>query len=127
MQDGKHVILCVDDDDDVLFFLQTVLEVKGYQVLTAGSAEEGLRLFKSTTPDFMVVDLMMEEVDAGTRLVKELKLLGNTAPIYMLSSVGDNLSTTTDYSSLGLSGVLQKPLDEQQLLAILRAKLGKSS
>lgn len=127
MQDGKHVILCIDDDDDILFFLQTVLEAKGYMVLTAGTAEEGLRLFKSTTPDFLIVDLMMEEVDAGTRLVKELKLLGNTAPIYMLSSVGDNLSMVTDYSDLGLAGVLQKPVDEQQLLTILKAKLDRSS
>ncbi len=125
MQDGKHVILCIDDDDDILFFLRTILEAKGYKVLTAGTAEEGLRLFKSTPPDFLIIDLMMEEVDAGTRLVKELKLLGNTAPIYMLSSVGDNLNLTADYSSLGLSGVLQKPVDEQQLLAILEAKLAK--
>jgi DNA-binding response OmpR family regulator len=127
MQDGKHVILCIDDDDDILFFLQTVLEAKGYRVLTAGTAEEGLRLFKSASPDFLIVDLMMEEVDAGTRLVKELKLLGNTAPIYMLSSVGDNLSMMTDYSDLGLAGVLQKPVDEQRLLTILKAKLDKSS
>ena len=123
MQDGKHMILCVDDDDDILFFLQTVLQAKGYRVLTANTAEEGLRLFKSTTPDFLIVDLMMEEVDAGTRLVKELRLLGNTAPIYMLSSVGDNLSMTADYTSLGLSGVLQKPVDERLLLGILEAKL----
>ena len=127
MQDGKHVILCVDDDDDILFFLQTVLEAKGYMVFTAGTAEEGLRLFKSTAPDFLIVDLMMEEVDAGTRLVKELRLLGNTAPIYMLSSVGDNLTMNADYTSLGLSGVLQKPVDERQLLTILEAKLHKAS
>jgi len=125
MQDGKHVILCIDDDDDILFFLQTVLEAAGYQVRTAGTAEEGLRSFKVTTPDFVIVDLMMEQVDAGTRLVKELKLLGNSAPIYMLSSVGDNLSMTADYTSLGLSGVLQKPVDERQLLGILGAKLKK--
>lgn len=123
MQDGKYVILCIDDDDDVLLFLQAVLEAKGYRVLTANTAEEGLRLFKSTAPDLLIVDLMMEEVDAGTRLVKELKLLGNKAPIYMLSSVGDHLSMLADYTSLGLSGVFQKPVDEQQLLAILEVKL----
>ncbi len=123
MQDGKHVILCIDDDNDVLFFLQTVLEAEGYRVLTANTGEEGLRLFRATPPDFLIVDLMMEEVDAGTRLVKELKLLGNRAPVYMLSSVGNNLHMTTDYTSLGLSGVLQKPVDERQLVAILNAKL----
>ena len=123
MQDGNHVILCIDDDDDILFFLRTVLEAKGYRVLTAGTAEEGLRLFKTSTPDLLIVDLMMEEVDAGTRLVKEVKLLGSAVPIYLLSSVGDNLSMSADYTALGLSGVLQKPVDEQQLLAILEAKL----
>ncbi len=123
MQDGKHVILCIDDDDDILFFLQAVLQANGYRVVTANTAEEGLRLFRSMAPDFLIVDLMMEEVDAGTRLVKELRLLGNTAPIYMLSSVGNNLTMTTDYTSLGLAGVLQKPVDQEQLLAILAAKL----
>ncbi len=123
MQDGKHVILCIDDDDDILFFLQAVLQANGYRVVTANTAEEGLRSFRSMAPDFLIVDLMMEEVDAGTRLVKELRLLGNRAPIYMLSSVGNNLTMTTDYTSLGLAGVLQKPVDQEQLLAILAAKL----
>jgi len=68
----------------------------------------------------------MEEVDTGTSFVKELMALGNTAPIYMLSSVGDNLSMTTDYSALGLSGVFQKPIDNNQLLMILAAKLKKA-
>ncbi len=124
MQDGKHVILCVDDDHDVLFFLRTVLEANGYVVESANTAEAGLKAYKANPADLIIVDLMMEEVDAGTHLVKELKLLGSTAPIYMLSSVGDNLSITTDYSGLGLSGVLQKPVDDQQLLSILSAKLG---
>jgi len=101
-----------------------VLEANGYVVESANTAEAGLKAYKANPADLIIVDLMMEEVDAGTHLVKELKLLGSTAPIYMLSSVGDNLSITTDYSGLGLSGVLQKPVDDQQLLSILSAKLG---
>ncbi|MHC4401141.1 MAG: response regulator, partial [Planctomycetota bacterium] len=91
----------------------------------AKTGEDGLRLYKSVEPDLIIVDLMMEEVDAGTNFVKELRALGNTAPIYMLSSVGDNFNLTTDYSALGLAGVFQKPIDNHQLLAILAAKLGK--
>ena len=123
MQDGKHLILCIDDDDDVLLFLRTVLEANGYVVVTAISAEEGLKVYKKSTPDLIVVDLMMEQVDAGTNFVKELKLLGNTVPVYLLSSLGDNLDMTTDSSALGLAGVLQKPVDDQQLLTLLATKL----
>ena len=73
--------------------------------------------------DLLILDLMMEEVDAGTGMVKELKLLGNQAPIFLLSSVGDNLSMTADYSSMGLAGVFQKPVDRVQLLNVLRMAL----
>ncbi len=49
--------------------------------------------------------------------------MGNTAPIYMLSSVGDSLNISTDYTALGLAGVFQKPIDNARLLSILAAKL----
>ena len=124
MQDGKHVILCIDDDQDILFALRTILEANGYMVAEAASAEEGLKVYKESNPDLMLVDLMMEEVDAGIGLVKELRALHNEAPIYMLSSLGDNLSMTADYSALGLAGVLQKPIAEDRMLAILKSKLG---
>jgi len=123
MQDGKHVILCLDDDDDVLFVLKTVLEANGYVFYDAPSAEEGLRVYKEQDPDLVIVDLMMEEVDAGTEFARDLKVLGNTAPIYMLSSVGDSLNTSTDYSALGLAGVFQKPIENDKLLSVLAAKL----
>jgi CheY-like chemotaxis protein len=123
MQDGKHVILCIDDDEDLLLCLETVLVANGYIVAKAKTGEEGLKVYKSVQPDLLIVDLMMEEVDTGTYFVKELKALGPTPPIYMLSSVGDNLSMTTDYSALGLAGVFQKPIDNNQLLTILAAKL----
>jgi DNA-binding response OmpR family regulator len=123
MQDGKHVILCVDDDPDILEYLKVVLGANDYVVETAGSAEEGLRRYQDKSPDAMIVDLMMEEIDSGTALVTELRALGNKAPIFMLSSAGDNLSRTVDTSSLGLAGVFQKPLDSDALLLLLKSKL----
>jgi len=66
----------------------------------------------------------MEEIDAGARLVKDLQALGNTAPIYLLSAAGEGLSRITAPSSLGLSGVLQKPIANSDLLSLLASKLG---
>ena len=123
MQDGKHVILYIDDDQDYLDAVRAILESNDYIMAEAISAEDGLKVFKTVEPDLVIVDLMMEEVDAGTSFVKELKALGSSAPIYMLSSVGDNLSLNTDYASLGLDGVFQKPLDGASLLMVLKSKL----
>ena len=123
MQDSKHVILCVDDDPDILESLKVVLEANDYIVVTAQSAEEGLKTYRKKAPDLLIIDLMMEEIDAGTNFVKELKALGNQAPVYMLSSTGDNLNSTVDTSGLGLTGVFQKPINNEMLLAILKVKL----
>lgn len=123
MQESKPVVLSVDDDPDVRLFLKTVLEDAGFESVEAASAEEALKLYKQADPDALIVDLMMEEVDAGTRLVKELKLLGNKAPIYMLSSVGDGLNLEADYRELGLSGIFQKPISAERLVSVLKARL----
>lgn len=123
MQDGKYVILYVDDDKDFLDSMRVVLETHGYVMVEAGTAEEGLKVYKETQPDLIIADLMMEEVDAGTSFVKELKILGDPPPIYMLSSVGDNFSISMDYSELGLAGIFQKPVDNEHLLSLLRTKL----
>jgi DNA-binding response OmpR family regulator len=123
MHDGKHVVLCIDDDPDILSFLEVVLEAKGFVFLGASSAEEGLRAFKQHTPDAVIVDLMMEEVDAGMNFARELRLLRSETPIFMLSSVGDDFNRTADYSALGLAGILQKPVARETLVTLLRAAL----
>jgi DNA-binding response OmpR family regulator len=124
MKDGKHVILCVDDDADLLESMRIVLEAKGYLLVTASSAEAGLVAFHAAQPDFILVDLMMEEIDSGTGFAQSLRLAGNTAPVYMLSSVGDHLNLSTDYNALGLSGVFQKPVGFDILLRTIESKLG---
>ena len=126
MSAEKRRILCVDDDPDILSYLETVLEGEGYEFVGAASAEEGLEAFRKAAPDLIILDLMMEEVDAGTRFVKDLKLMGGEVPIFLLSSVGDNLSTTADYASLGLAGIFQKPIDRPVFLNVLRAALSES-
>lgn len=123
MKDGKYVILCIDDDEDVLLSLRMVLEKNNYEVIEASSGEDGLSLYKKSKPDFIIVDLMMESIDAGKNFAKELLILDNEAPVFMLSSAGDSLVSNFDFSELGLEGVYQKPIDTNQLLSTLQIKL----
>ena len=123
MRDGKNVILIVDDDSDIRATLRLVLEKGGYVVDAAANAREGLQLYKSGNPDLAIVDLMMEEVDSGANLVKEIRARGGQLPVYLLSSVGDSLYVSIDAAELGLSGVFQKPIDPKSLLTTLDARL----
>jgi CheY-like chemotaxis protein len=125
MSDKKPVILYVDDDPDYREVVRVILEAANYEVAEAGTAEEGVHVYQQRKPDLVLVDMMMEEVDAGAAFVKELRLLGNTAPIYMLSSVGEGLSLSADHMALGLAGIFQKPIDRNTLLTVLKSRLGK--
>jgi two-component system nitrogen regulation response regulator NtrX len=123
MEDGKHVVLVIDDNADLRQSLRVVLESNNYVMAEADTAEQGLKVYKDKQPDLIIVDLMMEEVDAGANFAKELKLLNNTAPIFLLSGAGDSMATSTDYTQLGFSGVFQKPINGDRLLSVLKAKL----
>ena len=123
MSDKRPVILIVDDDPDILDTFRLILEKHNYVMVGAETAEDGLREYKKKEPDLIIVDLMMEEVDSGTGFVRDLQALGNQAPVYMLSSIGDSLHASTDYVELGLSGIFQKPINSETLLTTLRMKL----
>ncbi|MBM4155091.1 MAG: response regulator [Lentisphaerae bacterium] len=123
MKDGKHVILYVDDDQDYLDTVRVILESGGFVMVEAHSAEEGLKTYKAVKPDLLLLDLMMEEVDSGTGMIKELRLLNNKAPVFIMSSAGDQLNMVTSYADLGLDGIFQKPVDPKVLLHTLKEKL----
>lgn len=124
MQDGKFVVLCIDDDQDVREVLKVVLESNGYHPVLAESAEEGFQVFTETNPDLVIVDMMMEDADSGTDLTKKIREQNTTIPIYMLSSIGDGLSMNVDPNDYGLNGILQKPISADAVLSILKSKLG---
>lgn len=123
-QPGKRRILYVEDDPDYREAVRAILEGAGYEVVEAVSAEEGLAAFRASAPDAALVDLMMEEVDAGMTLTKELRAAGAAIPVFLLSSVGDALSLERATEELGVAAILQKPIRAETLIGILRSRLG---
>ncbi|MBN1572827.1 MAG: response regulator [Deltaproteobacteria bacterium] len=123
MKGGKHVIMVVDDDQDVLDGLRAILESGGYKMVEASSAEDAAKVFEDENPDLLIVDMMMEQIDSGLNFVKMVRDSGSKAPMYMLSSVGDELSKNISSSDLGVAGILQKPLDSEFILRVLEIQL----
>ncbi len=120
----NKTVLCVDDDSDVLSVLKAVLESRGYQVSTAKSAAEGLKLFTEQRPSLVLVDLMMETVDAGLGFVEKARAVDGAVPLYLLSSTGADLRRNFDPAAIGCAGILEKPVDPERLLALVSARLG---
>ena len=95
-------------------------------MIEARSAKEGLDVCRENTPDFILVDLMMEELDSGAEFIKKIRPLRGTAPIFLVSSVGDQFDSLVDRRELGISGVFQKPLDFKVLLKTVKGNLNIS-
>ena len=117
-------ILIIDDDPDIRSSMRIVLEAEGFSVGEAGTGEEGLKITEQVNPDAVIVDLMMESVDAGSRVSQSLKKSGFKGPIYLLSSAGDSVRFNIDSRDLGLAGIFQKPIDHKNLVNTLKVKLG---
>jgi len=122
MTDGKTVLV-IDDDVDVLNMMSIFLRDNNCRIVAAANAADGLKKYKQSSPDLIFVDLMMEEVDSGIKFLKELKILGNDKPVFMMTSVGDSMSNNVDLSKFSLAGVLQKPVSKSMIEKILTEKL----
>jgi two-component system response regulator CpxR len=80
----KKVILCIDDNDQVLSVRKFVLETRGYRVLTANTAEQAIALYDDGKVDLVIADLVMPHCN-GNDLIQRLKEIAPWVPAVLLS------------------------------------------
>ncbi len=112
----KKTILVIDDDPEILKLCKTVLESKNYRVETASSGKEGVDVFDSVKPDLVLCDLMMESIDQGVKVAKEIRAQDTDIPMYLLSSLAEDMSKNINIHDLGFTGILQKPISSDNLV-----------
>jgi excisionase family DNA binding protein len=110
------LVLIVDDDDGVRAFVRANLELEGYAVLEAASAEKGLALLEERLPALILLDVMMPQVDGWEMLrrVQERHGVG-TIPVIMFSGKVDE-SSLARATERGATSFLAKGFDPQQLV-----------
>jgi excisionase family DNA binding protein len=110
------VVLIVDDDQGVRAFVRANLELEGYTVREAGSADEGLASLEDRLPDLILLDVMMPQVDGWEMLrrVQERHGVGSI-PVIMFSGKVDE-GSMAEATERGASGFLAKGFDLQQLI-----------
>lgn len=80
----KKTILCVDDNEQALAVRTFLLETRGYRVVSAGSAEEALEIFRNGGVDLVLGDLIMPKMD-GNEMVQRMKQIAPDIPMMLLS------------------------------------------
>jgi DNA-binding NtrC family response regulator len=117
-------ILVVDDNEGIRSYLASLLEIKGYQVDTAGDGRSALHLLDSgASPDVIILDIMMPGID-GLETLRRMREMGDETPLIMLSVVG-KASSIVEAMNLGAMDYLNKPFEEEELEATLESVLEK--
>ncbi|HEX6249232.1 MAG TPA: response regulator transcription factor [Nocardioidaceae bacterium] len=117
----RHRILVVDDDQSVRDSLRRSLEFNGYDVSVAQDGAEALALIGQSSPDALVIDVMMPRLD-GLETTRALRTAGNDLPILVLTA-RDSVGDRVEGLDAGADDYLTKPFALEELLARLRALL----
>ena len=118
-------ILVVDDEKDILELVKIILVGNGFEVITAGSGEEGLRLAVSGNPDLIILDVVMPGLSGleVCRLLKGKKSMAGTS-ILMMSVLNREIDRK-NVSEAGADDYIIKPFRAAQLLSTVDRLLNK--
>ncbi|HEX5747109.1 MAG TPA: response regulator transcription factor [Archangium sp.] len=121
MSDKPTRILVVEDDLAILTGLSMNLNFEGYEVLQAQDGRQGLARALDESPDLLVLDVMLPELN-GFELLKELRQRGRDIPVVVLSAKGAEMDKILGLN-LGADDYVVKPFGLQELLARIKAVL----
>lgn len=119
-------ILLVDDDADILEFIEYNLVKEGYLVTTASNGKEAIKIAKKSTPDLILLDVMMPEMDGveTCTLMREIEALKSTR-IAFLTARGEDYSQIAGFEAGGDDYIL-KPVKPRVLISRIKALLRRS-
>src|SRR5215471_18735270 len=123
---GAHEkVMVVDDEPSIRKYLQTLLEVDGFDVETFSSGRDALKqITEGNRPDFVILDVLMPEMN-GIDTLKELMQLDRSLNVIMLSC-SNEVGTVVEAIRLGAHDYLTKPFEKSELdAAMLKSRQKK--
>jgi two-component system cell cycle response regulator DivK len=122
-------ILYIEDNPENRLLVRRVLEVEGYQIIEADSGLTGLKIAESLTPDLVLMDINLPEID-GYELTHRLKQMPHLARVPIIAMTANVMRGDREKTlAAGCDGYIQKPIDVDQLPAQVERYLqqGKKS
>ena len=120
----KKKILIIEDEEDLVKGLKLNLSDEGYEVDFALNGREGLRKILQETPDLIILDIMLPEMD-GLEVCRELRKQNIGIPIIMLTAKGEEIDKVVGLE-IGADDYITKPFSIRELLARIKAHLRRA-
>jgi two-component system, NtrC family, response regulator PilR len=123
MKTANHRVLIIDDERPVLMTLEALLKRHGYQVATASTASQGLRLIKSKPPTLVLLDLQLPDAD-GLETLDQIKTEVPQTQVIILTA-HDSLHNAIESIKRGAYHFISKPYAPEELLSLVEKALEK--
>ncbi len=111
-------VLFIDDEEGIRKIFSILLRKEGYQVFTAKSGEEGLKIFEQEMPPIVITDIKMPGMD-GIEVLKRVKEINPEAEVIIITGYG-NMNSAIEALKLDASDFLPKPVKDEALLVALK-------
>jgi len=119
------LILIVEDNDKNLKLVRDVLQVKGYDTIEAGTAEDGIRLAGERHPDLILMDIQLPGM-SGIDALRVLRANPATAAIPVIAVTASVMQQDrSQITEAGFDGYIAKPLDLKPFLESVRSMLAR--
>ena len=120
----SRTLLIIDDEPSIRDSLAGALSDEGYQILKAPNALQGIEAAKKHSPDLILLDIWMPEMDGLTAL-NEMKSQGIETPVIIMSGHNDKELVELAYNS-GANDWMSKPVNAREAAARVREQVHKA-
>ena len=118
------LVLIIDDDIRMLRMMKRMLELENFQTMTANNGETALKAFEKETPDLVLLDIMMPDMN-GYTVCKHIREFSDV-PIIMVTAMGED-KQKVEGLDIGADDYVTKPFSASELAARVRALLRRSN
>jgi len=125
MKTENHRILIIDDERPILLTLEALLRRRAYQVDTAPTASQGLKLLKTKSPSLVLLDLQLPDAE-GLQTLDSIKSDSPEMPVIILTA-HDTLHNAIESIKRGAYHFISKPYAPEELLSLIEKALEKQS
>ena len=125
MAGPKKTILLIEDEPHIVLGLRDALEFEGFRVVAAARGREGVTLARSETPDAIILDLMLPDMN-GYAICEEIRRLDGVVPIIMLTARSQESDKIRGLDA-GADDYITKPFSVNELIARMRAIFRRAS
>jgi two-component system cell cycle response regulator DivK len=121
------LILIVEDNDKNLKLVRDVLQVKGYETVEAGTAEDGIELARQRKPDLVLMDIQLPGMN-GIEALKVLRADASTARIPVIAVTASVMQQDRNLiTEAGFDGYIGKPINLKEFIDTVRAMLERGA